>query len=152
MVRLEYSLTGQTDRPTSETLKLAEEIALRYDYFLGDVIFIAQGIDLSARWGWIPVLDFALGLEYVVDHLRGEGAAGPHLFEFTESDATISFERDHDLVNIAASYSSQSAQVAYSDLRNASTSFLTQMIDDLVEGYPGLSENPLIAAALAGRK
>lgn len=64
---------------------------------LGDVIFIVYEVDLSARWGWVPVLDFALGLDAIVDALAPEGA-GDEVFEFTESDATIVFRRDGDKV------------------------------------------------------
>ncbi|MCV0336047.1 hypothetical protein [Microbacterium sp.] len=30
-----------------------------YSYFLGDIVFKVDDVDLSVRWGWVPVFDFA---------------------------------------------------------------------------------------------
>lgn len=86
MITLDYELSLGWDRRTTELkLRSADEMTLRYDCFLGDVVFV-DGVDFSARWGWVPVLDFALHLWAIAGGLVSEAE---ELFEFTESDAAI---------------------------------------------------------------
>lgn len=72
MLKLDYALSPSWNACSTATLEDADETSLRYDCFLGDVIFLAFEVDLNARWGWVPVLDFALGLEAVVVRLHAE--------------------------------------------------------------------------------
>ena len=83
MITLDYILDPA---PNDAEANLAEvdELRLRYDCFPGDVVFVVGAVDLSARWGWVPILDFAVGIKQIADGLGGEDR-----FEFTESDATI---------------------------------------------------------------
>ena len=54
----------------------ADEWVLRYDCFLGDVIFMVYEVDLSLRWDWPSTfLDLALGLDAIVDALSRDGGA-----------------------------------------------------------------------------
>lgn len=149
MLCIDYTLSPAWKAAT--TLANADEWALRYDCFLGDVIFIVFELDLSAKWGWVPVLDFALSLDSIVDELAvGDGAEG--LFEFTESDAAISFGRVGDAVEIEASYVPGLARVGYADLRGAAKRFLLRVLEDLVGEHPELSVNPFIAQVLAASR
>jgi len=53
------------------------EWVLRYECFLGDVTFKIDNVDFSTHWGWVPVLDFALGLSSALGGLEsGAGSAG----------------------------------------------------------------------------
>lgn len=36
-----------------------------YSCFLGDIVFEVDDVDLSARWGWVPVFDFAFQMRRV---------------------------------------------------------------------------------------
>lgn len=148
MLRLDYSLSPAWKAPAGAALAAADEWALRYDCFLGDVTFMVFEVDLSAKWGWVPVLDFALSLHSIVDSLAvGDGAEG--LFEFTESDAAISFRRVGDAIEIEASYVPGLARVGYADLRGAAKRFLLRVLEDLVGLHPDLGANPFIARVLA---
>jgi hypothetical protein len=147
MLRLDYSLSPAWKGPAAATLADADESSLRYDCFLGDVTFMVFEVDLSANWGWVPVLDFALSLVSIVDALAvGDGAEG--LFEFTESDAAISFRRVGDAVEIEASYVPGLARVGYADLRGAAKRFLLRILEDLIGQHPDLGANPFIAREL----
>ena len=58
--------------------------------------------DLSANWGWIPLIDFALALREIAEALAVE--EGSEIFEFTESEATLKFKRQGHEVAISGSY------------------------------------------------
>src|SRR5258708_20257126 len=61
-------------------LSTAGKTELRYDVGLGDVILRFDQIDLSAKGGWIPLIDFALALEDIANRFVKEG--GPAIFQF----------------------------------------------------------------------
>ncbi len=146
MLKLDYALSPSWNACPIAALDDADETSLRYDCFLGDVIFLVFEVDLSARWGWVPVLDLALGLDAVVDALGHDGAE--KLFEFTESDATIAFRRAGDAVEIEASYVPGSARAGYVDLRSTTKQFLARAVHDLVRQHPELRRNVFIKRLL----
>ena len=63
MIALDYALSDErnTRAPVTNWLT-ADDVALRYYLFRGDQIIIINGVDFSARWGWVPLLDFAAAL------------------------------------------------------------------------------------------
>lgn len=149
MIQLDYQIGTDWARNLSEAdLETADESVLRYDAFLGDVIFRADGADFSARWGWIPVLDFAISLQAIVETLATASGNHSEKFEFTESEAHIAFIRDEENVELRADYASETAVVSYVELRAAVESFLRRVVDELVDAYPALSSNPNMAAFL----
>jgi hypothetical protein len=78
---LDYQLSPSlTPEHPGLDLPTADEMGLRYGCFLGDVTFVVDAADFSARRDWVPVLDFAWGIRSAIRGLvRGpEGA-----FEFT---------------------------------------------------------------------
>lgn len=147
MLKLDYALSSSWTPHSSAALKDADETVLRYDCFPGDVIFLVYEVDLSARWGWVPVLDFALGLNAIVDALAREGV-DEEVFEFTESDATIAFRRERDAVEIEASYVPGAARVNYADLRASVKLFVVRVLDDFAGDHPELARNPFVAGVL----
>jgi hypothetical protein len=83
MIVLEHALSPSWNRKAAEVdLRAADETTLRYRCFLGDIVFEVGWIDLSARWGWVPVLDFALAMRSISAALP---AVETQVFEFTES-------------------------------------------------------------------
>jgi len=148
MIKLDYALSPSWNEKTgSVALDTAEEWVLRYDCFLGDVIFLVYEVDLSARWGWVPILDFALGLDAIVNALgRDDGVA--QVFEFTDSDATIAFRRDGEAVEVKASYVPGAARVAYRDIRAAVKAFMARVLDDFARDHPELLRNAFVAGVL----
>jgi hypothetical protein len=62
----DYKLSSEWNRRTQTVdLRGADEMTLRYDCFLGDVVFSVDEADFSARWDWVPVFDFALSLRAI---------------------------------------------------------------------------------------
>jgi hypothetical protein len=142
MITLDYRLSALTgDRPDRD-LETATEGDLRFRLFVGDVVFRVGDADFSAYWGWVPVLDFALGLEYVAREL-GQGQQEAE-FDFTESESTIRFQRDGGDVFVSASYAPHRTIVNLQDLVNAVRIFRKRVVDDLSLTHPQLRMNPTI--------
>ncbi len=138
MVTLDYQLSPawRAQVPAVDLRAVSAE-ALHYDLFLGDVFFRSDRADFSAPWDWVPVLDFAMGLLRIVRALRSSAS---ERFEFTESEATLGFERRGDRVQISSSYSPASAIVLYEDLRTAVESFAQKVVKELAAEFPSLCE------------
>lgn len=148
MIVLDYELSPAWNRKTGEVdLRGADEMTLRYDCFLGDVVLVVGELDLSARWGWVPVLDFALGLRSVAGDLA---AAGEQVFEFTESDATIEFRRKGAAVEISSSYVDGAAEVAHVDFSLQAEQFLARVVEELGRAHPELADNAFFAELVRG--
>ena len=89
-MHLDYRLSEDWDENSTD-LAAADETDLRYYAATGDIIFRKDQTDLSARWGWIPLIDFALALREIAEALAV--TEGSETFEFTESEATLRFDR-----------------------------------------------------------
>lgn len=130
MVRLDYELSARWNGLAVEVdLRSADETVLRYDCFLGDVVFVVDDVDLSARWGWVPVLDFALGLRAIAEGVVG---GAEELFEFTDSEASIEFRRHGDLLTIEADYADAPVDGPYLEFSLEVERFLARVVADLV--------------------
>ncbi len=137
---LQLSTDWNAKAAARHDLTTADESVLRYDVLLGDLILQVNGVDFSARWGWIPLLDLAYGLKDMGDEiLTGEPEAS---FEFTESDAWLRFSRRGDAVEISASYVPQTTVVEMRDLSTLLTSAAQDFFTRIATQNPGLASNP----------
>ena len=71
-MHLDYRLSEDWDENSTD-LAAADETDLRYYAATGDIILRKDQVDLSARWGWIPLVDFALALREIAEALAGLG-------------------------------------------------------------------------------
>ncbi len=131
--------------PPSTLWESVPEGALRYECFLGDLRFVGGDADFSTEWGWVPVWDLALGLLHVLDTLKSSGAAR---FEFTESEAFISFVREADDVHVSASYTDDVVTIEHAELLVAAHTFVDELSRNLVAARPSLQRNPWFVAAI----
>ena len=141
-ISLDYRLSPTWNRETAKAdLSSVDASDLHYRLFLGDIEFLIDGADFSARWGWVPVLGFAAALRSIV---RSLPETQEELFEFSESDATLRFVHRDNTVWISSSYSQGriGADVSYAELRVAATAFLEAMLGDLYGAHPELKSNP----------
>lgn len=136
MINLNYAI--HVAPPHDADLRHVDEIALHYDYFLGDVVFQLNGADLSTSWGWVPIIDFAVCLARIAKDL---GTRSFQRFEFTESEHRIDFTRKDDIVDIAASYGGHHAQVGHLELHEGAQRLLQRVFDDVMTRNPSLTEN-----------
>ncbi|HCU51565.1 MAG TPA: hypothetical protein DGG94_17495 [Micromonosporaceae bacterium] len=146
MLLVDYELSPSWNRRQLADWSQATETSLRYDSFLGDIVFRADDADFSARWGWVPVLDFGLSLKNALEHVERD--AQVVTIEFTESDAVIRLEPVGHKVKLTASYVPEVATVEYADLVDVTYQFLGRLIEDLIAHQPGLERNPVIVATL----
>jgi len=139
MITLDYTVRSA---PTaSADLRDVGESELHYDQFLGDIIFRVDSSDMSASWGWIPVIDFAACLNRIADELQPNRRES---FEFTESEHRIDFTMREDIVEVHATYGGDLALVTRDELRRSTREFLRRVLDELSAKYPSLAANAVI--------
>lgn len=147
MISLDYKILRDRDY-SSVNWRDVDEMQLRYDCFFGDIYFVAAGLDLSADWGWIPVLDFALAMKLIGTELvAGRGA----VFDFTDSSLTIKFTPYVDKVSIQAEYVSGVATVRIADFEKAASAMLSHVRSDIESAHPDLLLNEEYLKAVGGR-
>jgi hypothetical protein len=144
MIEISYNLSSSWNA-TAQIMDWAkaDETTLRYRAFLGDQIFVVNGADFSAKWGWIPLLDFAAGLVAITRGLvAGEAEVA---FDFTESDAHLQFNRQGSNTLITSSYSNATATVPMSELEQAASSYAERVLREAISLYPALKANHSLA-------
>jgi hypothetical protein len=141
MLKLDFTFSEEWNESVNPLeLPTMSEVDLRYRVALGDLILIANGVDLSAAWGWIPMIDMALALHDIREQLLAKSSAEA-VFEFTESDATITAERNDNDVRITASYGPRSEIVPFSEFGQAVSAFLDKVFRESVKRFPTLEAN-----------
>jgi hypothetical protein len=149
MLTLDYELSPSWNVTTDQTdLTSAGEMELRYNVLLGDVVFKEGSHDFSARWGWVPIIDFAASLKTIAAEL-GERDGSEVTFEFTESDATLRFRRKGEAVLISCSYQSGEARVPLHDFVKSTNDFTRRVARELCERYSTLARNASFSRLLA---
>ena len=137
-MRLDYRLSEEWDETD---LSAAEETDLRYSAASGDIVLRADQTDLSANWGWIPLIDFALALREIAESLAAAEVC--ETFEFTESDATLEFERQGQDVAISGSYApGEVIVVPLPVFREQVSEFARRLDAELLAKHPELGHNP----------
>jgi hypothetical protein len=137
---LDYRLSEDWDE-NSIDLASAEETDLRYYAAPGDIILRKDKTDLSARWGWIPLIDFALALREIAEALSI--AEGTETFEFTESEATLQFERGGEEATISSSYAPGEIIIPFTEFREQVKDFARRLDLELLAKRPELRRNPV---------
>lgn len=110
-----------------------------YSCFLGDIVFEVGDVDLSARWGWVPVFDFAFQMRRIADALS-EGEA--QVYSFTESDFTIEFTPQGECIEIRAEYAKTVVTVSVSEFLSAAEGMFTRARQRIESAHPDLLRNP----------
>ena len=114
------------------------ETDLLYYYFVGDIYLKVEGADLSAPWGWVPVIDFALNLQYAMKVLRQGSSAE---LKFTESEHVIRFRRSAGLLEVSATYTSATASTSFREFDQYVANFVPQVRTMIVERAPEMEHN-----------
>jgi hypothetical protein len=135
---LDYRLSEDWDENSTD-LATADETDLRYYAATGDIILRNNEIDLSARWGWIPLVDFALALRDIIKAL--EDAEGSQTFEFTESEATFQLNRSGQEIVISASFAPGEIAVRFPEFKQQARDFARRLDAELLAKRPELMLN-----------
>ncbi|MFO1019703.1 MAG: hypothetical protein U0903_03280 [Planctomycetales bacterium] len=141
MLTLDYRLSPhKKSNLLGFDLSSVDEIALRYDLFLGDIIFQIDQCDLSAKWNWIPVVDFVAGLIAIGQSLNS--GSQREVFEFTESDACLTFvKNEFGELLISASYAACIAKLSLREFVEKVNDFAARFESELTSAYPALLHN-----------
>jgi hypothetical protein len=138
-MRMDFRLSEDWDEDFAD-MATVEETDLRYYVAQGDIVLGTDQTDLSADWGWIPLVDFALALREIAEALSE--SEGSETFEFTESEATLQFDRVGDKVVITSSYTPGEVTVPFSDFRKQVDEFARRLDKELLRRHPELGLNP----------
>jgi hypothetical protein len=128
-----------TRREEGLDLAVASGAELFYSCFVGDFEFSVEDKDMSARFGWIPMLNVIPNLVAIARDLPSAGAAS--LYRFTESDDFIEFDYDEGDIRIRCSYTDVVVVVAHEDFRKAAILAMKNLWEDIVGDYPEISQN-----------
>jgi hypothetical protein len=139
-MHLDYRLSEDWDENSAD-LTAADETDLRFYFATGDIILRKGENDLSAGWGWIPLIDFALAIRKIVEVLSVND--GSETFEFTESDATLQFDRRGREMIIHGSYANREITVPFEVFAEKATGFARRLDMELLSKRPELGLNPV---------
>jgi hypothetical protein len=141
MLNLDYELSAEWNaKARNVDWARADEATLRYQALMGNQIFLIGEADFSARWGWVPLLDFAASLVKIAQNLIAGKVES--VFEFTESDAQLRFSLRGNNTLITSSYSNARAVVPLAELEKAASLYAERVLRDAIKLYPALERNP----------
>jgi hypothetical protein len=142
-MHFDYRLSEDWDENSTD-LAAADETDLRYYAANGDIILRKDQTNLSAGWGWIPLIDFALAMREISEALAdGEGS---ETFEFTESEAKLQFDRQGQEMTISSSYAPGEITVPFTAFVEKARDFGQRLNAELLAKRPELRQNPVYQA------
>jgi hypothetical protein len=142
-MHFDYRLSEDWDENSTD-LAAADETDLRYYAATGDIILRTDQTDLSTRWGWIPLIDFALAMRKT-----GEALAvreGSETFEFTESEAKLQFDRRGQEMTIRGNYAPGEITIPFTAFVEKATDFAQRLDAEVLAKRPELKQNPVYQA------
>ncbi|WP_157555938.1 hypothetical protein [Nocardia acidivorans] len=151
MVKMRYLRSGiyvEHGREYQEGIDLStvSRVDLRWYYFLSDLSFTVDGVELAPPWSWTPVFDFLWSMQRVPDYIeRGERFR----LGFTENDDVMVFTPEAGKVRISCAYCTAEEVVEavcdIAELRDAWVAFRDVVLTELGEEYPRLAANPVLS-------
>jgi hypothetical protein len=151
-LRIDYRLTGDGRENSAwqgpGSLACADEMTLRYDCFLGDLWFEVGPNRIRADWGWVTLLDAGLGLQWVREALRTKDRS---VFDFTESDAIVAFERRGETVTISADFSPAILTVTWDSFTRAVDDLTARLSAEMALRHPAIGANLVFRAFVESR-
>ena len=113
---------------------------LLYHVVTGDLVVRGPSVDLSARFGWIPLLNVAMQFASFPQRLAKPKSWA--VLEFTESEDQLVFIRVDDTIRITASWTGDSVDVHVERVLAALSAFRTWAFTESVSRHPCLAERP----------
>jgi hypothetical protein len=143
-IEIDYRLSPPwSEGDATLDLAVADETSLRYYAFPGDQILRVDGVDFSAEWGWIPLLDFAASLVDAAAQLAlGTAEAA---IDFTENGARIVLRAHGADVTVSCTYSDGIARIGRAELAAAAEDYAARLLAELSARFPQLRANPDLA-------
>ncbi|MFJ7148344.1 hypothetical protein ACIQVT_09085 [Streptomyces sp. NPDC100445] len=123
------------DRPEHPELTGADFSA---GFFEADLRLVVHGVDLGLRTPGLPVVDFALMLEYAK---RGLETASGIAVETTVTRHVFSFSRDATTVTLTTNYTPHTAKLTWSELQRLTDRAKAEAYRLITAAHPELREN-----------
>ncbi len=139
MIEIDYRLSPPwSEGKATLDLAAADEMQLRYYAFPGDQILRIGGVDFSAAWGWVPLLDFAAALAHAA---RRVATTGEEAIAFTENEARIVLRSHGETVTVSFSASDATATVRRDALDRMAHRYAARLLSELSSRFPELLRN-----------
>ncbi len=110
----------------------------------GDLLVEVGAVDLSARFGWVPLLNVAVQFEGIERRLADEH--GFASLEFTESEDRLDFTRRDRRIRISATYVDTAAEVPADRMRSELRRFRSWAAEEARRRHPCLARRPEFAS------
>jgi hypothetical protein len=145
-MKITYSLERRPDRRGWERDRDCAQASrgdLLWYFFPGDIGIWENDTGFETKFGWVPILHFALSMIDVCEKIST--ANGPHArYNFTESDDSISFCKDGGTVLIESTFGRYGIEANFVEFRQAVKGFVVRVVADLGSRYPALREVNLV--------
>lgn len=137
-------LPENRDRPEHPELTGADFSA---SFFLANVQCVIHGVDLSLRTPGLPVVDFALMLEYA----RGElETASCIAVETTVTQHVFSFSREATTITLTTNYASHVAELTWPELRQLTERAKAEAFRLITTAHPELRDHAWLRETVGG--
>lgn len=138
---LQYILRPEWRRSVDqERLAHATLVDLHYYVFLGDVRLVINAADLSATWGWVPLLDFASSMYDIVTGLE-QNEHRAEVYDFTESEAFLRFIRNSSKLECRSNFTHDLGEVEFEEFRKIAYARTYDFVRYIYLNNPGLRRN-----------
>lgn len=104
----------------------------------GDVIIADENADISARFGWIPLIDFMLVVSGILSTIDVNDC---EYYEFTESTDVIIFKHEGIRIRIIPSYSDEVVVADIDTLKESLRKMAISLFSDAEKQYIGIQKN-----------
>ncbi|MGW4248526.1 hypothetical protein [Nocardia sp. NPDC004722] len=151
MVTIKYLCSGMyvehgREHQAGVDLATVSRVDLCWYYFLSDLSFTVDGVELAPPWSWTPVFDFVWSMQRVPDYME----RGEHFrLGFTENSDLIVFTPEAGKARISCAYSTAEEVVEavceIDELRHAWVAFRDDVLTELCEQFPRLAANTALA-------
>lgn len=124
MFNIQFNVISLGTENISELLD--EEV--RYNFLLGNVVFVNEPRRINMDWEWIPLFDFSICMSEILKKLS-DTTVGFEVFEFTESDAVINFIRTDQSIEISFSFTENNISISFEEFIIGIESFKKSIVE-----------------------
>jgi hypothetical protein len=142
---LVYEMGGTPGQRREDRFNIsaASSVELMYSCFVGNVALGVGGVDLSANFGWIPLLHFANNVDLILYRLAADETK---VYHFTESEDWISFSEHGGDVEVRCSYAPNVVGVAdREDARKAARLAGLTLVQGIEHEHSEIHSNSIFA-------
>ncbi|MFI1353530.1 hypothetical protein ACH4TV_08095 [Streptomyces sp. NPDC020898] len=127
--------TEKSDRPEHPELTNSD---FCLELFQADLRLVVHGVDLSVRQSGLPVVDFALMLQYATTMLETQNDIA---VEASLTQHVYAFNRDGDSITLTTEWPPRVAQLTWPELRELTVRAKSEAVRLITAAHPELGDN-----------